>query len=86
MQGNDSSDIIRCLRDHKVKLMVLCEQVHKLETFVSRVAQDVNFMEAKVIEAEYDIKDNSEGKLKSMLKPLMFVSRTLSLTTNFNNC
>uniref|UniRef100_A0A1B6CEJ8 Biogenesis of lysosome-related organelles complex 1 subunit 4 n=1 Tax=Clastoptera arizonana TaxID=38151 RepID=A0A1B6CEJ8_9HEMI len=82
IQEDDCPNVIQKLQNHKDNLMVLCEKVHKLETFVNRVEHDVNQMEAKVIAAEYDIKDNSEGKLKNLFKPLLFMKPEAMATAN----
>jgi hypothetical protein len=58
---------------YKERLTALCDRVDRLETFLNRVKQDLDVVESQMDAAESDV-GNTDGKLKSMLKPLFFVS------------
>lgn len=92
MRADTNYMVIENLLSRRKELFELCERVHKLEALVSRIQQDVNVVETQVIEAEQDIKTTNEGKLRSMLRPLLFVSKkivfilVLMLTIVFKSC
>lgn len=82
MRADTNYLVVESILSRRDELFALCERVHKLEALISRVQQDVNIIETQVIEAEQDIKSNSEGKLRSMLRPLLFVSKKIELGHN----
>lgn len=85
MRADTNYLVVENILSRREELFALCERVHKLEALVSRVQQDVIVIETQVIEAEQDIKCNSEGKLRSMLRPLLFMKPDLLPSTQRNN-
>lgn len=53
---------------------VLCQRIHKLDEMSKRVLEDVESLEVEVNNAEANLINNTEGKLKNILKPILFVS------------
>lgn len=53
---------------------MLCQRIHKLDEMSKRVLEDVESLEVEVNNAEANLTNNTEGKLKNILKPLLFVS------------
>lgn len=85
MRTDTNYVVVENILSRRGELLALCEKVHKLEALVSRVHQDVNVIETQVMEAEQDIKYNSEGKLRSMLRPLLFMKPDLLPSTPRSN-
>uniref|UniRef100_A0A1B6HG71 Biogenesis of lysosome-related organelles complex 1 subunit 4 n=1 Tax=Homalodisca liturata TaxID=320908 RepID=A0A1B6HG71_9HEMI len=54
----------------RCNLNSLCQRIHKLDEMSKRVLQDVEALEPMVDEAEATLINSTEGKLKSLLKPL----------------
>lgn len=66
--GSIDFTVARC------NLNALCQRVHKLDVMSKRVLEDVEALEPVVDKAESNLTNNTEAKLKSLLKPLFFVS------------
>uniref|UniRef100_A0A1B6F0L4 Biogenesis of lysosome-related organelles complex 1 subunit 4 n=1 Tax=Cuerna arida TaxID=1464854 RepID=A0A1B6F0L4_9HEMI len=62
--GSSDFTVARC------NLNSLCQRIHKLDEMSKRVLQDVEALEPMVDEAEATLINSTEGKLKSLLKPL----------------
>lgn len=63
----------------RCNLNALCQRIHKLDEMSKKVLQDVETMEVAVDEAEAHLINSTEGKIKNLLKPLLFVSIILYL-------
>lgn len=71
---SDSSVNANAILVKKTELSALFEKIKKLEIIVSIVKRNVDEMENLVINAETDLKVTTEGKLRSFLKSVIFVS------------
>lgn len=68
----------------KRQIIELTDRIDAMEVFISKVHQDMNTLEAQLVEAEQDFPDRSGKSIKKLLKPIFSVSsRTL---TDFLNC
>uniref|UniRef100_A0A1B6LIP9 Biogenesis of lysosome-related organelles complex 1 subunit 4 n=1 Tax=Graphocephala atropunctata TaxID=36148 RepID=A0A1B6LIP9_9HEMI len=54
----------------RFNLNALCQRIHKLDEMSKTVLKDVEALEPLVDEAEASLVNSTEGKLKSLLKPL----------------
>lgn len=64
----------------KNNIVNLAYRIDAMEMFISRVHQDMNTLETQLLEAEQDYPNKSENSLKSLLKPILSVSRRLLVT------
>ncbi len=57
----------------KSDIIALTYRIDAMETFISRVHQDMNTLETQLVEAEQDYPHKSEKSLKKFLKPIFSV-------------
>ncbi|KAL1130797.1 hypothetical protein AAG570_012038 [Ranatra chinensis] len=69
MKRDPNEDVTSLILDQRNELLTICEKVHRLESFIGTVRQTVDKMEKLVTNAELDLKNTTEGKIRSILKP-----------------